>query len=404
MTAADAEPRVAFVQDALPFRGGAEKVLEAALEAFPAAALYTLIYEAPAFRGSPIGARAVHTSFLDRLPGARRHHRAFLPLMPLAVERLDLAGFDVIVSFSYAVAHAARPRPGQLHLSYVHTPLRYAWQPGAADLLPTSRIPPLAWGLQGYLGAFRRWDAAAAARTHHFLTVSEWMAGCIARAYGRRADVIYPPVDLASFRPRAPREGYYLAVSRLVAHKRLDLVVEAFNRLARPLVVIGGGPELPRLRRLAGPTVQLLGWQPQERLAEYLGKARAFVHAGEEDFGIALAEAQAAGCPVIAFAGGAAPEIVQPGRTGLLFDAQASESLAAAVCEFESLEPRFDPATISRSAARFDRSRFLDAFSHTVRRDWQLFQERRAAAGESAGPQPGWVPGWQREEAPGDGF
>ncbi len=376
----DCEPRVAFVQDALPVRGGAEKVLEAALEAFPGAELFTLVYREEAFRGSPIGARQVHTSFLDRLPGAHSHHRALLPLMPLAVERLDLAGFDVIVSFSYAVAHWARPRPGQLHVSYVHTPLRYAWRdPAAGHLLQRLRLPaPAAWGLKLYLRAFRRWDRRAAARSHHFLTVSEWMAGCIERAYGRQADVIYPPVDLASFHPHPLREDYYVTVSRLVAHKRVDLIVEAFNRLGKTLVVIGEGPELPRLKRLAGPTVQLLGWQPQERLAETLGKARAFIHAGEEDFGIAMVEAQAAGCPLIAYAGGAAREIVQPGRSGLLFEEQTSDALAGAIRLFEATQGEYDPAAIALDAVRFSRERFVGEFAQAIRGDWQHFRERSA--------------------------
>jgi glycosyltransferase involved in cell wall biosynthesis len=370
------EPRVAFVQDALPVRGGAEKVLEAALEAFPQAELFTSVYREEAFRGSPIGTRQVHTSFLDRLPGAHAHHRAFLPLMPLAIERLDLRGFDVVVSFSYAVAHWLRPRPGQLHVSYVHTPLRYAWQESAAGHL-LERLPaPAAWGAKVYLRAFRRWDRRAAARSDHLLTVSEWMAGCIERAYGRWADVIYPPVDLAGFHPYPLREDYYVTVSRLVAHKRVDLVVEAFNRLERPLIVIGDGPELPRLQKLAGPTVRLVGWQAQERLAETLGRARAFIHAGEEDFGIAMVEAQAAGCPVIAYAGGAAREIVQPGRIGLLFPEQTSDALSEAVLRFQAIQSEFDPEAIALGAARFSRERFVGEFTQAIRGDWQHFRER----------------------------
>jgi glycosyltransferase involved in cell wall biosynthesis len=371
----DREPRVAFVQDALPVRGGAEKVLEAALEAFPAAELYTLIYREEAFHGSPIGARRVHTSFLDRLPGAHAHHRSFLPLMPLALDRLDLAGFDVLVSFSYALAHWVRPRPGQLHVSYVHTPLRYAWQNGAANILLERFPAPVAWGLRRYLGAFRRWDRRAAARSHRFLTVSEWMAGCLERAYGRHAAVIYPPVDLAGFHPNPKREDYYVTVSRLVPHKRLDLIVEAFTRMERPLIVVGEGPDMPRLQQLAGPAVKLLGWQPQERLAEILGKARAFIHAGEEDFGIALVEAQAAGCPLIAYAGGAAREIVQPGRSGLLFTEQTSDALAEAIRCFEAAQGVFDPVTIAQGAERFSRERFVGEFAQAISGTWQRFQE-----------------------------
>jgi glycosyltransferase involved in cell wall biosynthesis len=376
----DDEPKMLFVQDALPFRGGAEKVLEAALEAFPDADIRTLIYREEAFRGTPIGERRVQASLLNRLPGAQSHHRAFLPLMPLAIETLDLRGYDVIISFSYAVAHGIRPGAGQLHVSYVHTPMRYAWQARRLGEEKLKAYPaPVRWAGEAYLSAFRHWDISAASRVQRFLTVSEWMAGCIWQAYRRRADVLYPPVDLSGFQPLEPRGGSYVILSRLVAHKRVDLAVEAFNRLGRPLLVIGDGPELPHLRRLAGPGVRLTGWQPQEEVARCLGGARALIHVGEEDFGIAMAEAQAAGCPVIAYGRGAAREIVQEGQTGLFFEEQTAESLAEAIVRFEQREPSFDPRQIRQNAQRFGRQRFIEGFASLIRAEWQNFRQHSAA-------------------------
>jgi glycosyltransferase involved in cell wall biosynthesis len=394
-----ADLKIAFVQDALPFQGGAEKVLEAALEAFPSAPIYTLIYRPAAFHGSPIADHPVHASFLNRLPGAQRHHRAFLPLMPLAIEQFDLRAYDVIVSFSYAVAHGVLPRPDQLHISYIHTPMRYAWQAYHEFNEKYSRLPaPLRWGLRAFMHSFRKWDFTAAARVDHLLTVSDWMASCIWRAYRRPADVLYPPADLPAFRPLSPRGEEYVTVSRLVAHKRIDLIVDAFNRLGLPLAVIGEGPELERLRRAAAPNVRLLGWQPHAELAAHLGRAKAFIHAGEEDFGIAMVEAQAAGCPVIALNRGSAREIVHDGRTGLLFDEQTSPSLAEAVLRLERDLASFDTAEIVRSATRFDRTRFIDEFARIVHDDWQLFKQHGVFTRQKFFLQPGFPTRAEREQ------
>ncbi len=367
----DPNLKIAFVHDALPFWGGAEKVLAAALEVFPQAELYTLVYQAASFRDSIIARRPVHTSFIDRLPAARSHHRAFLPLMPLAIERLDLHAYDILVSFSYAVAHGVRPLPGQLHISYMHTPLRYAW--GQEPAASGSKQAIQRFLLDLYLPAFRRWDAAAARRTGHFVSVSRWIAQRVWQAYRRTSDVLYPPVNVDAFRPLSPRADYYLVASRLVAHKRVDLAVETFSRLGLPLFVVGSGPEEARLRRLAGPSVQLLGWQPQAKLAELYGRARAFIHPGVEDFGIAMVEAQAAGCPVIALQAGAAPEIVTPGQTGALFANPTSQALQSAVLQFEAQFHSFDPRPIQQNARRFSVQRFQEQFAALVEGDWMRF-------------------------------
>ena len=371
----DQNLRIAFIQDALPFWGGAEKVLAAALEVFPQAEVYTLVYQEADFHGSIIGRRPIHTSFIDRLPAARRHHRAFLPLMPFAVEHFDLRSYDILVSFSYAVAHGILPLPGQLHISYMHTPLRYAWQ-NRADWAGGRRPYP-SFLLEAYLRFFRRWDEASSRRTDHFISVSHFIAQRVRQAFHRPSDVLYPPVDVDGFQPLFPRSDHYLLVSRLVAHKRVDLAVQAFNRLGLPLIVAGAGPEEARLRRMAGPNIQFLGWQPQERLAELYGRARAFIHPGVEDFGITMVEAQAAGCPVIALQDGAAPEIVRQGETGLLFPDPSAAGLREAVLRFEQGRQQFDPWAIQGHARRFSKARFQLQFASLVEQDWDRFQHGR---------------------------
>jgi glycosyltransferase involved in cell wall biosynthesis len=373
----DSKPKVAFVQDALPFQGGAERVLEAAVEVFPDAPIFTLVYRKDAFHGTRIAEQAIYTSFIDRLPGARRHHRAYLPLMPFAVEQFDFRGYDIVISFSYAVAHGILPRPDQLHICYMHTPMRYSWQmyhSTLADMGSQSRLTR--WMAQLFLHSFRQWDFSAAARVDQFITVSSWMAGCIRRAYHRSAQVLYPPVNLERFKPLSPRDDYYITVSRLVAHKKVDLIIRAFNQLGLPLVVVGEGPEFGRLKRMAGPNVELTGRQSDLQLASLLGRAKGFIQANEEDFGIAMAEAQASGCPVIALNAGGAKDIIQPDLTGQFFSDQTPESLAAAVGQFDRKANRYDPNEIVKNAARFDHSIFLEGFAFLVNEYWRMFQER----------------------------
>ena len=350
-------PRLAIVIDALPAMGGAEKTLLAALEIYPEAPVYTLVYNPPAFSGTPIAAQRVETSFIMRLPGALRWYRYYLPLLPLAIQRFDLRGYERVLSFSYAVAHGARSAAGQVHASYTLTPMRYAWQ--------NAEHPALKGGLAAPAGklilrAFRRWDASAVQRVDRLASVSQWTAQNVRRAYQRESRVIYPPVSLERFNPLTPRGDFFLAVARLVPMKRLERVVEAFNRLKLPLVVVGDGPERRRLESLAGPTVRLAGRQPDEVVAEWMGRARALVCAAEEDFGIAMVEAQASGCPVIAYARGGAPEIVQDEQTGVLFPEPGVESLVQAVQRFVRLDREgcFDPRALQASARRFSKDRF----------------------------------------------
>ena len=311
-------PKIALVIDSVSSFTGAERVLAAVLELYPGAPIYTLAYNREAVGAQPIEGHALHVSWIQKLPWGSTQYRNYLPLLPLAVEQLDLRGYDIVLSFSYAVAHGVLCRPDQLHVSYTFAPLRYAWQ-GAHEYFQHGPVAPVAALIMHYL---RLWDSSAAARVDHFAAISRWTADCVRRAYGREAEVIFPPVDIGRFTSAPAREEYYVAFSRLVRHKRQELVVQAFSKLGLPLVVIGEGPERKRLEALAGANVSFMGWQTDESAANLIGRARALVHAAEEDFGLVMAEAQAAGCPVIGYAGGAAREIILEGETGLLFPEQ----------------------------------------------------------------------------------
>jgi glycosyltransferase involved in cell wall biosynthesis len=335
----------------------------AALERFPSAPVYTLIYNRASFEGTPLAGRDIRVAWVDRLPAASSYYRNYLPILPFAIRQLDLRSYEVVVSFHYAVAHGIQPRPGQTHLSYVYTPLRYAWRE-SGPYLP--RFAPARWAAAAILGGIRGWDRRVSRCVRSYAAVSSWAAGNVRRAFGRSANVIYPPVDVERFAALEERDGYFLTVSRLVAHKRVDLVVDAFSRLGLPLVVVGDGPQRAALQRSAAANVRFLGYRPDAEVADLMGRARAFVHAGEEDFGIALVEAQAAGCPVIAFAGGAVSETITDGVHGLLFAEQSADGLVEAVTRFEREGRCFDRAELRRNAARFRTERFQDEFSRWV--------------------------------------
>ncbi len=354
--------RVALVHDWLTGMRGGERCLEVFCELFPDADLYTLLH-VPGSVSPVIERRRIVTSFIQRLPGAHRRYRHYLPLFPAAVSRFDLRGYDLVISSSHCVAKGARPAPGSLHVCYCHTPMRYVWDryedyfgPGAPPLV-RALMPPVA-------AALRRWDRAASRRVHAFAANSRHVAGRIARCYGRAAEVIHPPVDVERFAPAEGDPGdYYLVVSALVPYKRIDLAVRAAGRLGRRLLVVGTGPEAPRLRRLAGPTVEFLGWRPDAEVARLYAGCRALLFPGVEDFGIAPLEAMASGRPVVAFAaGGALETVVPPGGeevpTGILFAEQTEEALVEAMQRLEAEADRFEPKALRAHAEQFDRARF----------------------------------------------
>jgi glycosyltransferase involved in cell wall biosynthesis len=352
------EPKIAFVVDALPGIGGGEKTLFAALEAFPRAEIFTLIYNKEAFANTAIVEHKVMTSFINTIPFALKYYRIFLPLMPMAIERFDFSAYDIVVSFSYAVAHGVQVPKGRRHISYTYTPMRYAWSD--VNLDGTYSRKNLIVNL--LMERFRKWDESAVARVDDISAISRAISERVRSAYQRDAQVIYPPVETERFHPCAERENYYVTVSRLVAHKRIDLIVQAFSRLNLPLLVIGDGPELVRLQRMAAANIQFLTNQTDKKVAEYLGKARGFVCATEEDFGIAIVEAQASGCPVIAYGKGGALETVIDGVTGFFFAEQSTESLMNCVKRHEVESPKFRADDLVKNSLRFSKERFIKEF------------------------------------------
>ena len=359
------EPRIAFVIDALPSLGGGEKVLFTALEAYPQADVFTLVYNQPHFVNSPIAAKKINTSYINSLPFAQQHHRMFLPLMPNAIERFNLNAYDTIVSFSYAVAHGIKNYNGARHVSYTYTPMRYAWT--GLNLNGTrTRKNPL---IDLFMKLFRAWDRNAASRVHAFAAISQAVSKRIADAYQRESVIIYPPVEVDRFKPALQRENYYITVTRLVAHKRIDILVHAFSQLKLPLVIVGDGLELQRLKNMSTPNIQFLGYRSDEQVVELLGKARGFVCTTEEDFGIAIVEAQAAGCPVIAYGQGGALETVIDGVTGIFFHEQSPECLIDAIQRYERMYTTFNIADLVKNSQKFGRQHFIYNFSEFVRRD-----------------------------------
>jgi glycosyltransferase involved in cell wall biosynthesis len=353
-----AEPKIAFVVDALPGIGGGEKTLFAALEAYPRADIYTLIYNKEKFINTPVAQHKIMTSFLNMIPFAHKHHHAFLPLMPAAIEQFDLSAYDIVVSFSYAVAHGVRVPKRTRHISYTYTPMRYAW----SDINLDGKHSRKNLVLNLLMKSFRKWDIAAATRVDEISAISHTVSERIRQAYLREARIIHPPVETERFHPGAERENYYIALSRLVAHKRIDLIVQAFSRLKLPLLVIGNGSELAHLRSMSSANVQFLTNQSDEKVAELLGRARGFVCATEEDFGIAIVEAQAAGCPVIAYGKGGALETVIEGVTGLFFDEQSIEDLMGCIRRYENESPQYCEDDLLKNSKRFSKERFIKEF------------------------------------------
>jgi glycosyltransferase involved in cell wall biosynthesis len=354
---------VALVHDWLTGMRGGERCLEVFCELFPEAPVFTLLHT-PGSVSPTIERRPIRTSFIQRLPDAERRYRYYLPLFPAAVRGFDLRGYDLILSSSHAVAKSARVPAGALHVCYCFTPMRYVW-----DLYDEYFGPRAGWPARLLMppvaAALRRWDRQSAAGVHHFVAISRFIADRIRRAYGRESDVIYPPVDVSRFRIEEAPGDFYLVVSALTPYKRVDLAVEAASRLGRRLLVVGTGPEARRLRALAGPTVELLGWRDDSEIAGLYAGCRALIFPTLEDFGITPLEAMAAGRPVIAFGrGGALETVVPPGGaeppTGLFFGHQTVDALVDAIRRFESGRYRFEPKALRLRAEAFDRPLFKE--------------------------------------------
>ncbi len=355
--------KIALVHDYLVQYGGAERVLESFVRAFPTAPIYTLLYDERATHRA-FAHCDVRTSFLQNIIGARRHHRLFPLLMPLAIESFDLSRFDVVLSDSSSFAKSVITRPETVHISYIHTPMRYAWDDCQKYTSDFGGMPSIVkrW-VPFAMTRMRIWDRVGAMRVDHMIANSEFVSRRIHKYYRQNATVINPPVDISRFRLRRElydaelaRSGYILMVGRLIAYKRHDLAIRAANRLKFPLYIIGRGPEEARLRALAGPTVRFLSRIDDDELARYYANARAFVFPQEEDFGIVAIEAMAAGRPIIAFRGGDIAERLRTPEQGVFMEAQTVDALCDAIQRFESLQ--FNHEEIARAAEQFDKSVF----------------------------------------------
>lgn len=339
--------------------GGSELVVREILNSFDAD-LYALIDFESRNPNSYLYKRHVGATFLQHFPGSEKGVQKYLPLMPLAIEQLDLRSYDVILSSSHAVAKGILTTPNQLHICYCHSPMRYAWDL-TFDYLNASNVGKGAagWISRYILHRLRQWDVLSANRVDYFIANSHHTRARIWRCYRREAEVIYPPVNVDDFPFSAQKEDFYVIVSRLVSYKQVSLIVKAFNELQKPLVIIGTGPEMNKIRQISKPNINILGWQPDDVVKKYMSTAKAFVYAACEDFGIALVEAQACGTPVIAFGAGGALETVRDIRssprtgTGVLFKTQTIAAIIEAVREFETCIGKFDSEYTKEHAAQF---------------------------------------------------
>lgn len=361
--------KTAIVHDWIVDLGGAEKCLKSINKLFPGD-VYTLLSKEESVSSLDIQFEKVTNSFIQNLPFAQKKYRGYLPFFPMAVEQFDLSKYDLIISSSHAVAKGVLTNANQLHICYCYTPMRYAW-----DLyhhyLKASNLDR---GLKGkvvkiVLQYLRVWDLSTAHRVDHFIAISNYISKRIERVYGRKSDVIYPPVDVDKFTLHKNKENFYVAASRMVSYKRIDLIVDAFSLMPdKKLVVIGDGPDFKKIKARATKNVELLGYQPTNVLKDYLQRSRAFIFAAEEDFGILPIEAQACGTPVIAFGKGGVTETVIDGKTGVYFMEQNSESICEAIKRFESKLDQFNPEIIRKNAERFSRARFEAEFKAYIER------------------------------------
>lgn len=354
--------KIAIVCDWLVTYAGAERVLEQILNMYPEADIFCLVDFLPEMQRSFIKNKKTHTSFVQNLPGAQKHYRNYLPLMPLAIEQLDVTGYDLVISSSHCVAKGILTGPNQVHISYVHSPIRYAWDLTHQYIEESN----LNHGLKGWLVKIilhyiRIWDIRTANGVDYFIANSRFVSKRIKKVYGREAEVIYPPVDVDAFEYCEEKEEYYMTASRLVPYKKVKLIVEAFNKMPdKRLVVIGDGPDYDKIKAIAKENIDMMGYQPFAVLKEKMQHAKAFVFAAEEDFGITPVEAQACGTPVIAYGKGGALETVRDGVTGWHFYEQSVESICKIVQKHELLERNLSTRTCREWAEKFSVKAFCD--------------------------------------------
>lgn len=374
--------QVALVHEWFNEIAGSEKCVGEFNQLYPQADIFTLVdWLDPAQRQQLLQGKTTTTSFIQDLPFARKHFRHYLPLFPLAIEQFDLGQYDLVLSSSHLVAKGVLTHHAQMHVCYCHTPVRYAWDM-YHDYLRGGNLQKASvksWLSRYTLHRLRLWDVLSSYRVNHFIANSQYIRKRIQKVYRRDAQVIYPPVDTERFHVVSDKDNYYLAFSRLVPYKRMDLIVQAFANTHRRLIVVGNGPEMEKLKALATANIEFLGFQPDNQVAELMQKAKALVFAALEDFGIIPVEAQACGTPVICLNQGGTAETVIPYKTGIHFAQQTVSAIQAAITEFESKQEQFDPLLISQFAQSFSSTRFrqeIAAYIHTLmeqRHDLQFF-------------------------------
>lgn len=374
--------KIAIVHDWLVTYAGAERVLEQMLICFPQADVFSTVDFLDNQQRVFLQGKHANTSFIQRLPWAKSKYRSYLLLMPLAVEQLDVSAYDVVISSSHAVAKGVLVGPDQLHVCMCYSPIRYAWDMQHQYLKESG----LDVGIKGCLARWllhkiRLWDVRTANGVDQFIAVSKFIERRIQKTYRRDSVVIYPPVDIASFEVQESKDDFYLTASRMVPYKKIPLIVQAFAMMPdKKLVVVGDGPDFDKVKSLAGPNVKLLGYQSTEVLKDHMQRAKAFVFAAEEDFGIAPLEAQACGTPVIAFGKGGALETIrcqnEPSPTGLFFYEQSVNSILEAVSLFEGeYASRISPQACRDNAERFSQQRFRLQFKELIESKWSEFQK-----------------------------
>lgn len=374
--------RVAIVCDWLVVYAGAERVLEQILKIYPNADLFCLVDFLPEDQRGFIMNKQTHTSFIQHLPRAKKSYRSYLPLMPLAIEQLDVSSYDLVISSSHAVAKGILTGPDQVHISYVHSPIRYAWDLQHQYLQEANLTHGLkSWIAKAILHYIRLWDYRTAHGVDYFMANSEFIARRIKKVYGRDAAVVYPPVDIDAYELCEEKEDFYLTASRMVPYKKVKLIVEAFNEMPdKKLVVIGDGPEYGKIKEIAKGNIVLMGYQPFAVLKEKMQKAKAFVFAAEEDFGITPVEAQACGTPVIAYGKGGSLETVlgqsAEKPTGIFFYNQDISSVQRAVSEFENNKEKIHSINCRKHAEGFSVESFREAFKTYVSYCFDGFSSR----------------------------